>query len=494
MRNYSKLSTAKKTPRQIDAAQEYYARRQARTDLRAYCEYTIPYYRYSPYHDKIIKPLEAVERGEIDRLMFLIPPRHYKTTIASKGFPSYYIGKNKSKQIITASYGAGLASEIGYDVRNMIASNEFKKVFGEVRLRQDSQARNRWHTNNGGIYVAAGVGGPITGKGANLAVVDDPHKDREEADSLIMSDKVWNWWRSTFYSRLAPDAAIVLLMQRWNDYDLAARLIDEMEKDPEADQWTIVKLPALQDKHGNATDDWKHGRALWPGAQGYDVPKLRRIRVNVDLRNWNSQYQQEPNVEGGNIVKRHYFRYWSNTPDDNVVQLPKKFTTVLQSWDLSFKDAAQSDMVVGQVWGIHGADRYLLDEVRDRMSFVASLRAFVALSNKWPQATRKLVEEKANGAALESMLKRKIAGIIMINPKSDKSSRLWAATSSMESGNVFLPNPNMTGYSWVNDYIEELVKFPNARFDDRVDATSQALNYIFEKTKGTDILDVLSQF
>lgn len=493
MRNYSKLLTAKYTPRQVDAADEFYARRQARKNLHDYCEYIIPGFQKIDFHKNIVEPLEAVERGEIDRLMLLVPPRHHKTTIASKAFPSWYVGRHTDRQIITASYGASLASEIGYDVRNIIASREFQKIFPTVKLRPDSQARNRWHTNNGGIYVAAGVGGAIIGKGAHIALIDDPHKDREEADSVIMSDKVYRWYKSTLYSRLMPNvAAIVLIMQRWNDFDLAARLLDEAKKDPEADQWTVVNLPALQDKNGAATDDWKHGKALWPG--GYDVPKLRRIRVNMDPRNWNSQYQQDPNVEGGNIIKRHYFKFWSNVPGDDLIHLPKRFITVLQSWDLSFKDAAQSDMVVGQVWGIQGADKFLLDEVRDRMSFVASLRAFIALSNKWPEATRKLVEEKANGAALESMLKRKVAGIIMINPHSDKASRLWAATPSFESGNVYLPNPNMPGYSWVNEYIEELVKFPNARFDDRVDATSQAINYIDEKSKGTDILDVLSQF
>lgn len=453
-------------------------RRTARTDLIGFSKFTKPDYRPGKVHNEIARRLMLVEAGKIDRLMILVPPRHGKSTLTTLNFPAFYIGRNAYRQIITASYGGGLATDFGREVRNLVDSEDFQALYPRITLRKDSKAANRWHTSNGGIFIAASICGTITGKGAHVVVIDDPHKDRKEADSRTASDNVWMWYKSTLYPRLMPGGAIVLAMQRWNEYDLAGRLKEEEKAG--GDKWTVLNLPAIADESGEpAAFDADEGTPLWPEA--YPLKELKRIRRAQGSRFWNSQYQQNPLPEQGEIVKRFWFRFWE--------RLPERFTEIAQTWDLTFKNTEEAAFVSGQVWGRVGADRYLLDEIHARMSFTETLKAFVRLTEKWPMARRKLVEDKANGPALESVLKHKISGIIMINPCGDKIARLWAATPAMESGNVFLPDP--TRFPWVQDWIEELVGFPNAILKDRVDACSQILNYW--EGKKTNLFEVLSQ-
>jgi len=450
----------------------------ARDDLIEFSKFTQFDYEAGNVHHEIAEKLKQVEAGKIKRLMILVPPRHGKSTLATLNFPAFYIGRNAHRQIIAASYGGNLATDFGREVRNLIASEDYQALFPRLLLRKDSKAANRWHTSNGGVFIAAGIGGTITGKGAHIAVIDDPHKDRKEADSRTASDSVWAWYKSTFYPRLMPGGAIVLAMQRWNEYDLAGRLLEDQKNG--GDEWTVVRLPAIIDEAGEPSAfDAKTGKALWP--EKYPIEELLRIRRVQGSRFWNSQYQQNPLPEEGEIVKRFWFKFWD--------RLPERFEEIAQTWDLTFKNTEEADFVSGQIWGRIGADRYLLDEVHDRMSFTDTLTAFKNLTGKWPTARRKLVEDKANGPALESVLKHKISGIIMIDPCGNKTARLWAATPSMESGNVYVPRPER--FPWVQDWIEELVGFPNAIRKDRVDACTQILNYW--EGKKTNLFRVLSQ-
>lgn len=453
-------------------------RETARNSLIGFSEFTKFDYVPGKVHHEIADKLMQVEAGKIDRLMILVPPRHGKSQLTTLNFPAYYIGRNAHKQIITASYGGGLATDFGREVRNLIETEDYQALFPRLTLRKDSKAANRWHTNNGGVFIATGIGGRMTGKGAHVAVVDDPHKDRKEADGRTKSDDAWEWWKSTLYPRLMPGGAIVLAMQRWNEYDLAGRLLEDEKYG--GDKWTVVRLPAMADENGEPSSfEAEDGVPLWP--ERYPVKELKRIRRVQGSRFWNSQYQQNPLPEEGEIVKRFWFRYWE--------RLPERFEEIAQTWDLTFKNTEEAAFVSGQIWGRVGADRYLLDEVHDRMSFTETLKAFVRLTEKWPMARRKLVEDKANGPALESVLKSKISGIIMINPCGDKIARLWAATPAIESGNIYLPNP--ARFPWVQDWVEELVGFPNAALKDRVDAFSQILNYW--EGKKTNLFKVLSQ-
>jgi predicted phage terminase large subunit-like protein len=268
----------------------------ARRSLLAFTEFTNPAYQRADHHALIAQRLEAVERGEIDRLMIFMPPRHGKSELASKRFPAWCLGRNPHMQIIAASYNSDLANDFGRNVRNIVAEPEFGEVFPGVTLAPDSQAANRMNTNKGGAYVAAGVGTAVTGRGAHIALIDDPFKDREEADSERRRDVVWDWYRSTLFTRLMPGGRIVLIQTRWHEEDLAGRLLEQ-----EGDQWEVLELPALTDKG-----------ALWP--EWYDVSVLERIRDTIGPREWSALYQQRPQPDEGTFFQRAWFKPWSTLP------------------------------------------------------------------------------------------------------------------------------------------------------------------------------------
>ena len=238
----------------------------ARRSLLRFTEYTNPLYERAQHHEQIAAKLEAVERGEIDRLMIFMPPRHGKSELASKRFPAWCLGRNPQMQIIAASYNSDLANDFGRHVRNIVAEPEFGEIFPGVSLAPDSQAANRMNTNKGGSYVAAGVGTAVTGRGAHIALIDDPFKDREEADSERRREVVWDWYRSTLFTRLMPGGRIVLIQTRWHEDDLAGRLLEH-----EGDQWEVLELPALSED----------GDALWPEWYGKDT--LERIKATICL-------------------------------------------------------------------------------------------------------------------------------------------------------------------------------------------------------------------
>lgn len=271
--------------------------RAARSSLLGFTEYTLPQYKRAAHHELIAEHLEAVERGDIDRLMIFMPPRHGKSELASKRFPAWCLGRKPDRQIIAASYNSDLANDFGRNVRNLVAEPEFSQVFPGVTLAPDSQAANRMNTNKGGTYVAAGVGTAVTGRGAHIALIDDPFKDREEADSERRRDLVWDWYRSTLYTRLMPGGAVVLIQTRWHEDDLAGRLLEQ-----DAGQWTVLELPALHPERG----------ALWP--EWYPEEALLRIKETVGPREWSALYQQSPQPDEGTFFQRDWFKTWDVLP------------------------------------------------------------------------------------------------------------------------------------------------------------------------------------
>jgi predicted phage terminase large subunit-like protein len=293
-----------------------------------------------------------------------------------------------------------------------------------------------------------------------VGIIDDPFKNAEEAASQTIRDKVWEWYRSTFRTRLAPGGAIVLIMTRWHEDDLAGRLIAEMQAGGE--QWTIIEMQAEAeegDPLGRAI-----GETLWP-EHGFDKAWAEETKRAVGTYFWQALYQQRPSAPEGEILKRGWWKFYKVIPAD--------LQEVIQSWDMTFKDSDGSDFVVGGVWGRKGADKYLLDQVRGRMDFPTTLAAVKALTAKWPQARAKLVEDKANGPAVIAMLKREIPGLTPVEPQGSKMARVAAVSPEIEAGNVYLPDPSIA--PWVNDFIEECAAFPNGKHDDQVDQMSQAL-------------------
>lgn len=334
---------------QSQAARELLNRRKAGKTLLDFVQYRNTAYQAARHHRLICDKLEAVERGEIKRLMLFLPPRHGKSELASRNFPAWALGCSPARQIITASYSDEIASDFGRDVRNIVADPLYQNVFKAISLRPDSKSANRWHTSAGGIYFAAGVGSAITGRGADILLIDDPIKNRQEADSQLVRDRVWNWYTSTAYTRLMPGAAIVLIQTRWHVDDLAGRLIKQMEGGGE--QWEIVSLAAETD-----------GEALWP--EWYPMATLDTIKATIGPRDWSALYQQQPMPDGGGEFKKDYMQYYTGKIDS-------KRTNNYILCDPAGEKKKTSDYTTFWVIGLNSDQNYYVhDLVRDRLNLV----------------------------------------------------------------------------------------------------------------------------
>ncbi|MCI1696477.1 phage terminase large subunit [Aneurinibacillus aneurinilyticus] len=410
--------------------------------------------------EHLCEKLEAVERGEIRRLMVFMPPRHGKSEVVSKKFPSYFLGRNPDKEVIISSYSSDLAYDFSRIARNTL--KEWGMRLWGIQVAKDSGAVGRWGIDGTrGGFTAAGVGGPITGRGAHVAIIDDPFKNWQDAASKTIRETVWDWYRSTLRTRLAPGGAVILVMTRWHEDDLAGRLLKEM-KEGTGEHWEVVSLPAVAEEGDSLGREV--GEVLWP--ERFPPHEYSEMKRAVGSRLWISLYQQRPAPDEGQIFKRDWWRFYR--------ELPSAFDEVIQSWDCTFKDSNDSDYVVGQVWGRIGADKYLLDQVRAQMNFPATISAIRSLSAKWPQAHAKYVEDKANGPAVIATLKREISGLIPVNPEGGKVVRAQAVSPAIEAGNVFLPDSSIA--PWIHDFIEEYAAFPNGANDDQVDCGTQAIN------------------
>ena len=441
----------------------------ARKSLLAFTLYTKPDYEVNWHHRELCETLDRFATGEIRRLIVSMPPRHGKSELVSRRLPAFILGIKPDTQIISTSYGADLASRLNRDVQRIIESPAYAKVFPNTSLNGDRaspQSRAIRNSdifeivNRQGVYRSAGVGGAITGMGANFAIIDDPIKNQEEADSETYREKVWEWYTSTLFTRLEKEGSVLITMTRWHEDDLVGRILSKKQSE-DGSQWTVVKLPAIRETDGD--DKRNSGDPLWPSK--YDKGRLEEIKSAVGSRVWNALYQQRPSAMEGGLIKRHWIRFYSEPP--------KALEECVQSWDAAFKDGDTSDFVVGQAWGRKGANKYLLAEARARMDITETMRAIATMSLNYPDANAKYIEDKANGPAIVQLLHDKIPGIVPVTPEGSKESRLSAVAPDFEAGNVYLPHPDKN--PWVLDYIEELVNFPNAAHDDRVDATSQAL-------------------
>lgn len=451
------------------------ARRElARRTMGDFVLYVDDNYRMNWHHRLLCDYLDKLAYKEIRRLMVFMPPRHGKSELVSRKFPAYLLGRNPDTSIISCSYSADLASRMNRDVQRLIDSERYLELFPGTQLSNQHTRRfyeTRYTRNNNmfevvdkkGTYRSSGVGGGITGMGGEYIIIDDPVKNREDADSATMREKVYDWYTSTLYTRLEKDGCILLTLTRWHEDDLAGKLLKAAQEG--ADQWTILELPAVCEYPPKPYDVRQEGEALWKWK--YDEEALEKMKVTVGSRDWAALYQQHPTPGEGGTFKREWWNYYKVLPDG--------LYDFVQSWDCTFKDAQSSDYVVGQVWARKGSSRYLLDQVRGRMSFTETLYAIRSLSAKWPQAIRKLVEDKANGTAVIDVLRKEIPGLIPVEPEGGKIVRANAVTAVAEAGNIYLPDPSIA--PWVHDFVEEHAVFPNGANDDQVDAQTQANTY-----------------
>lgn len=439
----------------------------AYADFSYFIDYDSEYRDYEGKHlDVLDETLMKVSAGELKRVIVTMPPRHGKSERVSKKFPAWHVGRNPVDEIILASYSVDLSRGFSRIARDTLTAH--KDVF-DVSVDKNNQSAESWGIEGyrGGV-TAAGVGGPITGKGARIAIIDDPVKNAEEANSEVMREKVWDWYTSTLYTRLTPDGRIIVVMTRWHEDDLVGRLLKKEEEEIRdgshvGERWTVINFPALAEE--NDFLGRKVGAALWP-EYGFDERRMEQIKSDVGSYVFNALYQQRPTAAEGAMIKRDWWKYYSTNPEY------MQFDELLQSWDCTFKDSDGSDFVVGQVWGRIGANKYLVDMVRGRMDINQTMDAIKNLSAKWPKARLKLIEDKANGPALIQMLNRKVGGMVAVNPKDSKVARVSTIVPDIEAGNVFLPE----GKPWVQDFIEECASFPKGANDDQVDGMSQALN------------------
>ncbi|GLC88244.1 phage terminase large subunit [Lysinibacillus piscis] len=463
----------------------------ARQNYRDYVEFVHHgHYMHFAHTELVCSVLQRIADGEHLSVLIEMPPRHGKSMTVTESFPSYYLGRNPNKRIITAAYSDGLAKKFGRLNRNKF--NEFAyELFGEQLSVSNAAVKDWGVEGKAGGMIATGIGGSITGHGADLMIIDDPIKNMKEAMSQTIRDAVWDEWEATLSTRLQGDAcSLIVIMTRWHEDDLIGRLLVRSPR-----KWIRLRLPAIAEDE----DDLLNRALGEPLCRelGYDEKWATNKKAEVGSRTWASLYQQRPAPAGGNIFKREWIRYYVRTEEqkrqwglsDDVIVLPTHFDKVAQSWDCTFKDTSTSDFVAGGVWSRKGAHYFLLDVEHRRMGFADTMKAIRAMADKWPQARSKYIEDKANGSAVIEMLKDEISGIIAVNPDGGKEARAHAVSPLFEAGNVYLPHPNIC--SWVENVIEELVSFPNAAHDDFVDMTTQALNQLY--TNNTNLLDRFKQ-
>jgi len=415
------------------------------------------------------------------RLIVSLPPQEGKSERVTKTGSLWALARNPQTRIGIVSYAQPLAEGFGRDVRNWIASNDGDEGTFDIGLRiaPDNGSARRWQLagHRGGI-VCVGIGGGLTGRPLDVLVIDDPFSDKEQAASARYRERVWSWWQSVGSTRLAPGAPVILINTRWHEDDLAGRFLAAED----GDRWRVVNIPALADHDPAKGEVDPLGRM--PGewltsARGRTPAEWEAIRIQAGTRTFNALYQGRPSPDAGNVWQRPWWRrygtpLWSQHPTVPDAYLVDEYDELIMSWDMTFKDTKSSDYVVGQVWARRGANVYLLDQVHKRLTFTDTLTAFKALAARWPQATAKYVEDKANGTAIIDTLKSKVPGIVAINPTESKYARANAVAPVVQAGNVFLPEAAIALFD-PEELIDEAAGFPNAAHDDMVDATSQAL-------------------
>lgn len=449
------------------ARHELTQRQHARQHVLAFTHYTLPEYQSAPHHTLLCQKLDAVAQGQITRLMVFMPPRHGKSELVSRRFPAWYLGRYPTRQVIAASYGATLAQDFGRSVRNLVAARPFQALFPGVRLAPDSAAKDVWHTTQGGCYTAAGVGGGLTGKGAHLAIIDDPLKDRQEAESATRRLAIWAWYRSVLRTRLMPGGAIVLVMTRWSPDDLAGRLLADMANGT-GEAWHVLSLPALAEAPASpaSVPDPLHrtpGQALWP--QAFGAQELARIRLAVGPREWSALYQQQPVPAEGMLFKTALLSVQDAVPAG---------THTVRRWDLAATTRSTADWTVGVKMTRLPDGRFaVLDIARLRGDPAQVEAALVATATQdGPQTDIILPQDPGQaGVAQARYLAGCLAGyrVQTVRESGSKATRASPFAAQVNAGNVVLHRAR-----WNATFTEELAAFPTASHDDQVDAASGA--------------------
>jgi predicted phage terminase large subunit-like protein len=461
-----------------------------RQDFIAYCIAQYPSFVFPKHILLMAIYLEKVANGEIKRLLITMPPRHGKSETASKLFPAWFIGKHKGKKTVAiATYGQDLSNEIGVALNGRMNSDVYKEIFPESVPSDASNSIKRLVTVNGGGYIATAVGGALTGKGGHLRILDDPNKNREEAESDLEQKKQWDWWTSVFMTRGEveirddgesagdDEAPTIVILTRWSDKDIARKLIDLQKEQNEAglpvDQWVELNLEAICTKEDdplgrtpceNIEDPltWKDENALWP--EKVSASMLARLRWTIGPRDFNSLFQQTPSSATGDLFLREMWQFYQ--------EVPPECDRPVQSWDCNYKQTSDSDFAVGLIARARKKrSLYIMDRWKGRWPFPVLLEKVRAAKELYPETTAIYIEEKANGRPVIDTLSLEIAGIIPVEPKilGSKDARWNGSAKYQNAGNIYLP----LNAPWVPDFIEAMSAIPGGKYDDDADAFAQ---------------------
>jgi predicted phage terminase large subunit-like protein len=435
----------------------------AKDDFMVFVNYVWPTFIHGEHHVKMARAFEKVATGQCKRLIINMPPRHTKSEFASYLLPAWFLGKFPQKKVIQTSHTAELAVGFGRKVRNLVDSDVYKDIFPTVGLQADSKAAGRWATNSGGDYFAIGVGGAVTGKGADILIIDDPHSEQEAAlaeTNPDVYDKTYEWYTSGPRQRLQPGGAIIIVMTRWSKKDLTGQVI-KADAQRAGEGWEVIDFPALLPT----------GRPLWP--QFWSKIELEALKNELPHAKWQAQYMQQPTSDVSAIIKREWWRVWE-------LEYPPSCEFLIQSWDTAFLKTQRSDYSACTTWGVfyHPDDRgveqaniILLNCFKRRMEFPElKQKAFEEWKEWEPDAM--IVEAKAAGSPLIFELRAMGIPVQEFTPSkgNDKIARLNAVADLFASGHVWVPNT-----SWAEELVEEVASFPSGEHDDLVDSMTQAL-------------------
>ena len=438
-------------------------RERAADDFMVFVNEMWPNFIHGRHHEKMARAFERVARGECKRLIINMPPRHTKSEFASYLLPSWFFGKNPGKKIIQTSHTAELAVGFGRKVRNLVDSANYKRIFPALDLQSDSKAAGRWNTNFGGEYFAIGIGGAVTGKGADILIIDDPHSEQEAAMAQVnpeIYDKTYEWYTSGPRQRLQPGGAIVIVMTRWSKRDLTGQVVKAAAQ-RSGEEWEVIEFPAILPS----------GKPLWP--EFWSLDELKALKEELPNPKWMAQYMQQPTSDVSAIVKREWWKIW---PHDR----PPACEFIIQSWDTAFLKTERADYSACTTWGVfyqdddRGVNRaniILLNAFKKRMEFPELKQRAMEEFKEW-EVDSLIVEAKAAGSPLIFELRAMGIPVQEFTPSkgNDKIARLNAVADMFASGHVWVPNTH-----WAEELVEEVASFPSGEHDDLVDSMTQAL-------------------
>ena len=408
------------------------------------------------HHRKIAKKFEDIANGKIKRLIVNMPPRHTKSEFASYLFPAWMVGKNPKLKVIQTTHTGELAVRFGRKMKNLVDTSEFAQVFEDCKIAADSKAAGRWETNKGGEYYAAGIGGAITGRGADLLIIDDPHSEQDALSETAM-DSAYEWYTSGPRQRLQPGGAIVIVMTRWSTKDLTGKLLNA-QTEPKADKWEVIEFPAIMPSN----------TPVWPNY--WKLEELEGVKASLSEGKWQAQWQQNPTSEEGSIIKREWWQEWKEKEIPDLIH-------IIQSYDTAFSKKETADFSAITTWGVFyppnkGPHLILVDVRKGRWDF-PELKKIALEEYKYWEPETVIIEAKATGTPLTHELRQIGVPVVNFTPSkgNDKHVRVNSVAPLFEAGKIYYPADKR----WAEEVIEECAAFPYGEYDDLVDSTTQAL-------------------